>query len=122
MPRTIWLFPVLGLKHRACLSLLIVLGWRSRILSSFLEQVLGGHYDPPPPPQVYQGWMPGAGQPGGGGIQTSVEKGRQGRNEEVKLLRFPGSKARGEGLGLLTLDKQSFLLVGKLRPVEGKWP
>lgn len=56
-----------------------------------------------------------------GEIQTSVEKGRPGRNEEVKLLRFPGSKAGGEGLELLTLDKQSFLLVGKLRPVEGKW-
>lgn len=51
-----------------------------------------------------------------------MEKGRQGRNEEVKLLRFPGSKAGGEGLELLTLDKQSFLLVGKLRPGEGKWP
>lgn len=48
MPRTIWLFPVLGLKRRACLSLLRVLGWRSRILSSFPEQVFGGgHYDPP---------------------------------------------------------------------------
>lgn len=75
-----------------------------------------------PPSQVYQGWMPGAGRPREGEIQTSVEKGRQGRNEEVKLRRFPGSKARGEGLGLLTLDKQSFLQVGKLRSVEGKWP
>lgn len=57
-----------------------------------------------------------------GEIQTSVGKGRQGRNEEVKLLRFPGSKVRGETWELLTLDKQSFLPVGKLRPVEGKWP